>query len=73
MGEVVTLGGYTSLDIPVERVLDGAKELESILVLGWTKDGKFYAATSIGGKRSSELVDLAQRFVHKYYAGDYDT
>jgi hypothetical protein len=71
MGEVVFLGGVTKLDIPVDRVLDAAKHLESVLVLGWTKDGEFYAGTSNGAAKSEETVALAQRFVHKYYTGDY--
>jgi hypothetical protein len=70
MGEVVVLAGYTKLDIPVERVLDGAKHLERVLVLGWTNDGEFWAASSHGGD-GTKTADLAQRFIHKFYAGDY--
>lgn len=71
MGEVVLLGGWTKLPIPVDRVLDGAKqhELETVLVLGWDKNGKFYAAASEADSQASTY--MAQRFIHKTHAGDY--
>lgn len=48
MGEVVVLRCVTRLDIPVERVLDGAREhLESGLVIGWDKEGQLYIASSL--------------------------
>lgn len=72
MGDVVLMKGLTSLDLPVERVLDGAKHLESVLVLGWSKEGEFWAASSNGSAKTSEIVSLAQRFVHKFYNGDYE-
>ena len=72
MGDVVTLNVETNLPIPVDRVLDGARDMECVLVLGFDKEGNFTAATSLGGD-GTKAVSLAQRFVHKYYAGDYDT
>lgn len=46
---VVTLDILTSLDVPPERVLNGAIEadLQGAVVLGWTQDGDFYFASSI--------------------------
>lgn len=70
MADVVVLGGFTKLDIPVERVLDGAKDLESVLVLGWTKSGQLYAASSMGGD-GMRAIELAMRFQHKYLDGGY--
>jgi hypothetical protein len=69
MGDVVLLNGVTTLPIPVERVLEGAKNLDSVLVLGWTKDGEFYAAASSGSFEESTY--LAQQFIHKTHSGDY--
>jgi hypothetical protein len=47
MAEVHYLGGVTRLDLPADRVLDGAKnKLTGVLVLGYDKDGEFYAASS---------------------------
>jgi hypothetical protein len=47
MGDVVVLRVKTPLDIPPDRVLDGAKaaELDVVFVLG-LKDGELYAAAS---------------------------
>lgn len=69
MGDVVVLGNYTTLPIPVERVLNGGKDLEVVLVIGVDKDGKFHAACSQADLRGA--VFLAQRFVHKALHGDY--
>lgn len=48
MGNVVHWPGVTKLDLPVERILDRAAEakLSGALVVGWTEDGEFYAASS---------------------------
>lgn len=40
MGEVVILGGLTNLPIPMERVLDANKDLQTVLVLGWNDSSK---------------------------------
>ena len=50
MGEVVQLDCETKLDIPVEGVLDGAKELKTVLVLGYDANDDFYIASSTGDK-----------------------
>lgn len=70
MGDVVVLHGDTSLPLPVDRVLDGAKHCEKVLVLGWTPEGELWCASSMGGNALS-AVDLCQRFIHKYYRGDF--
>lgn len=71
--EILKFGGGTYLDVPNEKVLDGAKaaDLESVLVLGWNKDGTFYAASSDGELGHNTL--LAQRFIHAVMTGDFKT
>lgn len=46
---VIPLGNITSLDLPTERVLDGAKGTcsEGVVVMGWDDDGSLYFASSI--------------------------
>lgn len=46
-GNVEVLGGETVMNVPCERVLNGAlaEELEEVLVIGW-KDGELYTACS---------------------------
>lgn len=71
MGDVVFLNVDTRLPIPVERVCDGAKELETVLILGFTKEGQFTAAAS-----DADLIlaaDMCQRFLAKLYRGDYNS
>lgn len=50
MGEVIPLGNITRLDLPVDRILDGAKAPlidGGVVVLGWTASGDTYFASSI--------------------------
>ena len=44
----ITFPGITRIDIPPERVQAdaGTVDLDGVVVIGWTKDGKFYAASS---------------------------
>ena len=48
MGEVITLGCITTLDLPPERILEGALKanLKTVLVLGYKEDGSTYFASS---------------------------
>jgi hypothetical protein len=44
---IIEFPGATFLDLEPERVLDGAKDrLESVLVIGFDKDGQLYMAGS---------------------------
>lgn len=69
MAQVIAFHGWTKLPIPVERVLDGAKACESVLVLGWDAEGELYAAGSQGDAR--ELLWLIEMFKQKLLQGDY--
>lgn len=62
--DVIILRTRTTLDIPVDRVLDGAKEsdLREILIVGRTKNNELYIASSLA-KRSEILwgIELAKK------------
>jgi hypothetical protein len=62
---------WTTDDIPVDGVLDGAKHLEHVLVLGWCDDGSLYAASSKAD--GAWALALCERFKQKLEAGDYYT
>ena len=49
MSNVVILPVITRLDIPAERILNGAieEDLESAVVVGRTRDGDIYFASSL--------------------------
>ena len=47
MAEVLDFDGLTRLALPTEKVLDGARELKSVVVLGYDADGEEYFASSI--------------------------
>ena len=48
MGDVVNLNMVTRLDQPPDRILEAALgELESVVVIGYDKDGGEYFASSI--------------------------
>lgn len=47
MGEVIFLGGITSLDIPADRVLEQALgKLDKVVLTGFDKAGDYYFASS---------------------------
>ena len=61
---VVPLNCTTTLDIPVDRVLDAAKEevKDVVIVIGRQEDGKLYAASSISDVGDLlVLLELAKR------------
>jgi len=50
LSNVVTLGCVTYLDLPADRILEGAAgKLESVVLCGWDKDGEPYFASSLAG------------------------
>lgn len=60
MGDVIDLFDGTRGDIPVETVLDAAKQLQMVCVMGITEDGQEYFASSSGDYK--ENYWLASRF-----------
>ena len=47
MSNVIPLNNVTRLDLPPDRVLDGAKgQLEGLVILGYDKDGEQYFAST---------------------------
>jgi hypothetical protein len=69
VGDVVILNGWTNLDIPVERVLEGARDLEYVLILGVKQDGSFVAASNKADLRQG--LWAASKYIHKVHNGDY--
>ena len=64
MGEVVDLGAVTSLDMPAERVLEGAlaQNLESAVIIGCRDDGSFFFASSVAdGGSVLWLMEIARK------------
>lgn len=69
MADIIPFSGWTTLPLPVARVLDGAKECRAVLVLGWDAQGAFYTAASTG--ETKELLWWVESFKHKLLSGDY--
>jgi len=60
---VVALDAYTTLDLPIEKVLDGAKEgvVGEVVVIGEGVEGMLYFATSSGnGPKILWLLEQAR-------------
>jgi hypothetical protein len=70
MADILKFNGQTVGSISVESVLQGAASLDEILVLGWTKDGEFYAASSTGN--GPDLLWLIELFRHGVLAEGLD-
>jgi hypothetical protein len=60
VGDVIDFDGGTRGDIPVDRVLDAAKKLQMVCVMGITEEGQEYFASSSGDYK--ENYWLASRF-----------
>lgn len=46
-GDVIPLGCVTRLDLPADRVLEGAVgRMEGVVLVGYDKDGDFYFAST---------------------------
>lgn len=61
MGEVIDMNGGTRGEVPVEDVLENAKTLQMVAIMGYTEDGLEYFATSSGSYQ--ENAWLAGRFI----------
>ena len=64
---VVYLPCETTLDIPPDRVLEGANDkLESVVVIGNDKDGNLYFASSMGDNAHTLwIMEQAKQFLLK--------
>lgn len=47
MAKIIPLNMVTRLDLPVDRVLESAKDkMENVVIMGWTEDGELYFAST---------------------------
>lgn len=58
MGDVVILDCETSLDIPVERILEAASDLETVVVVGLDSEGRLHFGFSSADSR--EVLSLLE-------------
>jgi len=65
MSKVIKFTGITKLDLPVDRVLDAAKEtLEGVVIMGWTTDGEeYFASTYADGSTVLWLVERMKKML----------
>ena len=64
MGDVVTLKQITRLDLPPERILNGALEkgLDVAIVVGVDRDGEFYfAGSAADGSETLWWLEIAKK------------
>ncbi|NIA72284.1 hypothetical protein HBA54_27195 [Pelagibius litoralis] len=58
--DVIEWGGITKLDLPPDRVLEGAKgKLERVVVLGFTESGDVFFASS--GADGGDVIWLMEK------------
>ena len=64
MGDVIEFPDGTVGDIPVDGVLEGAKLLQMVCIMGYDKDGNEYFASSSGDiKEINWLIDCYKQFL----------
>lgn len=63
MGKVVPLGCVTRLDLPPDRVLEGAiGKLEGVVIMGFTTDGdEYFSSTYADGGTVCWLLERCKR------------
>jgi hypothetical protein len=63
MDNVIPLNNITKLDLPVDRVLNGAKErLEGVVLIGYDKDGdEYFASTYADGGKVLWLLERTKK------------
>ena len=65
--KIIPLGNVTRLDLPVDRVLDAAKDrLDSVVIMGYDKDGEEYFASTMAD--GGEVLWLMERLRIKLLA-----
>lgn len=63
MGDVVTFSGITKLDLPPDRILEDAiGKLEGVVILGYTKEGdEFFASSYADGGNVLWLLERLKK------------
>lgn len=63
MGSVVTFRGITKLDLPPDRILEDAiGKLEGVVILGYTKEGdEFFASSYADGGNVLWLLERLKK------------
>lgn len=61
MGDVIYFTGNTKGDVDVKEVLDAAKKLQMVAIMGYDEEGREYFASSSGSYQ--ENAWLAGRFI----------
>lgn len=72
MSNVIPIGGYTRLDIDPDKVLEGAKnKLSKVLVIGYESesDNIYFAAST---SNTAELLFMLEKFKFKVLRGDFN-
>lgn len=67
---IIEFPGYTVVEIPVETVLDGAKDqdIDHLVIMGRKKDGAYYFASSTSDAK--DMMWICEKF--KQALLDYD-
>jgi hypothetical protein len=66
MGDIIEFPDGTLGDVPVQGVLEGAKMLDVVCIMGYDKDGNEYFASSCGEiKEINWLLDRYKSFLQE--------
>ncbi len=71
MADIVELETITTLDLPHEKVLDGAKGIVTggVVVIGWDSNDEIYMASSINS--TGEMLLLLEKFKFSLIASNH--
>ncbi len=74
MAKVIPTGGVTKLDLPVDTVLEAAKDsLEGVVLMGYDKEGEYYFASTYadGGEVLWLLENLKKQLLEVKVSSDF--
>lgn len=64
--KVIPIGCITKLDLPVDTVLEAAKEkLEGVVLIGFTKEGELYTASTYAD--GGDIIWLLEASKHRMW------
>jgi hypothetical protein len=63
MGKIIDFTGTTTGPVPVDKVCDGARELDDVLIIGWRGDDFYMAQSDSSIADALLLIEIAKAYL----------
>ena len=62
MAKIIQMGGWTTNDVPVNKVLEAAKDkVDTVVVIGYGDDGYYFASSTSDGQEILWLLEKCKQ------------